>query len=179
MGSVLYAAMQTRPNIAFAALRLARFNYCYNDNYIILIDEIIRYLWATRGYIICYNGQINGESKSAKAFICYNNASFANDVINQKSSQNYIMMLFGGLISYRANRQNTITTSIIEAELLALSQTVREYIYVFRLFETLTFKLNEPLEIRCDNSQIIRLLTEEFAKLKTKLKHINVHNHWL
>jgi DNA-binding CsgD family transcriptional regulator len=44
VGSVLYAAMQTRPNITFAALRFARFNYCYNDNYITLIDGIIRYL---------------------------------------------------------------------------------------------------------------------------------------
>jgi hypothetical protein len=88
-------------------------------------------------------------------------------------------MLFGGLISYRANRQDTVTTSTTEAELLALSQIAREYIYISRLFEALTLKLNEPLEIRCDNSQIIRLLTEESAKLKTKLRHVDVHNHWL
>jgi hypothetical protein len=48
-----------------------------------------------------------------------------------------------------------------------------------RLFEALTLKLNEPLEIRCDNRQTIRLLTEESAKLKTKLRHVDVHNHWL
>jgi hypothetical protein len=89
------------------------------------------------------------------------------------------MMLFGGLISYRANRQDTVTTSTTEAELLALSQTARECIYISRLFEALTLKLNEPLEIRCDNSQTIRLLTEESAKLKIKLRHMNVHNHWL
>jgi hypothetical protein len=88
-------------------------------------------------------------------------------------------MLFGGLISYRANRQDTVTTLTIEAELLALSQTARECIYISRLFEALTLKLNELLEIRCDNSQIIRLLTEEFAKLKIKLRHVDVHNHWL
>jgi hypothetical protein len=44
MGSVLYAAVQTRPNIAFAASRFARFNYCCDDNYITLIDGMIRYL---------------------------------------------------------------------------------------------------------------------------------------
>jgi hypothetical protein len=179
MGSVLYAVMQTRPNIAFAALRLARFNYCCNDNYIILIDGVIRYLWAIRGYIIRYNGQIDGGSEFAKAFICHNNALFANNVINRKSSQSYIMMLFGGLISYRANRQNTVTTLTTDAKLLALSQTARKCIYIFRLFEALTLKLNKPLEIRCDNSQIIRLLTEESAKLKTKLRHMDVHKHWL
>jgi hypothetical protein len=88
-------------------------------------------------------------------------------------------MLFGELINYRANRQNTITTSTTEAKLLALSQTARKYIYISRLFEALTLKLNEPLEIRCNNNQIIRLLTKKSAKLKTKLRHMNVHNHWL
>jgi hypothetical protein len=143
----------------------------------ILIDGIIRYLWAIQGYIIRYDSQIDGGSEFAKAFICHNNASFANNVTNRKSSQSYIIMLFGGLISYRANRQNTVITLTIEAELLALSQTARKYIYISRLFEALTFKLNKPLEIRCNNSQTIRLLTEESAKLKTKLRHVNVHNH--
>jgi GTP cyclohydrolase FolE2 len=88
-------------------------------------------------------------------------------------------MLFGELISYRANRQNTIITLTTEAELLALLQAARECIYIARLFEALTLKLNKPLKIRCDNRQTIRLLTEEFAKLKTKLRHVDVHNHWL
>jgi hypothetical protein len=87
------------------------------------------------------------------------------------------MMLFGGLISYRANRQNTVTTLTTEAKLLALSQIARECIYMSKLFEALTFKLNKPLEIRCDNGQIIKLFTEKFAKLKIKLKHVDVHNH--
>jgi hypothetical protein len=89
------------------------------------------------------------------------------------------MMLFGGLISYWANRQDAITTLTTEVELLALSQAARECIYMARLFEALTLKFNKPLEIRCDNRQTIRLLTEKSAKLKTKLRHVNVHNHWL
>jgi hypothetical protein len=82
MGSMLYAAMQTRPDITFAALRLARFNYYCNDNYMTLIDGMIRYLWVTRGYIIRYDSQTNDKSEFTRAFICHNNASFANDVIN-------------------------------------------------------------------------------------------------
>jgi hypothetical protein len=126
-----------------------------------------------------YNGEFNNVSEPVKVFVCYIDALFANNVTNRKSLQNYIMMLFGGLISYRANRQNTVITLTTEAELLALSQAARECIYMARLFEALTLKLNEPLEIRCDNRQTIRLLTEESAKLKTKLRHVDVHNHWL
>ena len=35
------------------------------------------------------------------------------------------------------------------------------------------------IEIQCDNVQTIRLVTEEITKLQTKLRHVDVHNHWL
>jgi hypothetical protein len=61
---------------------------------------MIRYLWAIRGYIIRYGGQADGGSEPARAFICHNDALFADHVADRESSQGYIMMLFGGLISY-------------------------------------------------------------------------------
>jgi hypothetical protein len=33
--------------------------------------------------------------------------------------------------------------------------------------------------IHCDNKQTIRLVTEDVAKLQTKLRHVDIHNHWL
>ena len=89
------------------------------------------------------------------------------------------MMLFGGPISWRANKQDTVTTSSTEAELLALSQTAKEAICLGRLFKGLMLELDEPLAIQCDNRQSIRLVCEESAKLQTKLRHVDIHNHWL
>jgi hypothetical protein len=43
------------------------------------------------------------------------------------------MKLFGGLIGWRANKQDTVITLIIKAELLALAQAVKELIYVNKL----------------------------------------------
>jgi hypothetical protein len=43
------------------------------------------------------------------------------------------MKLFGGLIGWRANKQNTVITLIIEAELLALAQAAKESMYVSKL----------------------------------------------
>ena len=62
------------------------------------------------------------------------------------------MKLFGGLIAWRANKQDTVTTSSTEAELLALSQTVKEAIFISRLLKAMTLRLNEPLIIDCDNT---------------------------
>jgi hypothetical protein len=89
------------------------------------------------------------------------------------------MKLFGGPVAWRANKQDTVTTSSTEAELLALLQTAKEAMYLSRLFRALSLELDEPLSIECDNRQTIRLLVEEVAKLQTKLRHVDIHSHWL
>ena len=89
------------------------------------------------------------------------------------------MTLFGGPIAWRANKQDTVTTSSTEAELLAVSQTAKEAIFLGRLFVSMKLVLDEPLVIQCDNQQTIRLVCEESAKLQTKLRHVDIHNHWL
>ncbi|KAK1912636.1 hypothetical protein P3342_004572 [Pyrenophora teres f. teres] len=46
-------------------------------------------------------------------------ASFADNTVDRKSSQGFILKLFGGAIAWRANKQDTVTTSTTEAELLS------------------------------------------------------------
>lgn len=53
-------------------------------------------------------------------------ASLADNTLDRKSSQGYAMKLFGGMIGWRANKQDTVTTSATEAELLALAQAAKE-----------------------------------------------------
>jgi len=62
------------------------------------------------------------------------------------------MKLFGGPITWRANKQGIVMTLSIEAELLALLQTVKEAIFISRLFKAMTLQLNKPLIIKCDNT---------------------------
>ena len=139
------------------------------------VDRVIQFLYGTRHKAIHYGRDTGG--KGAQAFICASDASFADNYADQKSSQGYLMTLFNGPISWRANKQDTVTTSSTEAELLALSQTTKEAIFLSRLFKALTLNLNEPLTINCDNTRTLRLVTEDSAKLVTKLRYVDIHNH--
>ena len=177
MGSLLYAAITTRPDVAFAVSRLARSNHNPTPTHHEAVDRVIKFLYGSKHMAICYGGE--GGGPEAQAFICASDASFADNTADRKSSQGYIMMLFNGAISWRANKQDTVTTSSTEAELLALSQTAKEGIFLSRLFKALSLDLNEPLTIDCDNTQTLRLIKEESAKLVTKLRHVDIHNHWL
>ena len=105
-------------------------------------------------------------------------ASFGDNSIDRKSSQAYTMKLFGGLVGWRANKQDTVTTSTTEAELLALAQATKESLFVSRLLAELTIRLDDHhITIQCDNKQTIRLITAEIATLQTKLRYVDIYNH--
>ena len=49
-----------------------------------------------------------------------------------------------------------------------------------RLLKELSISLDDShIRIECDNKQTIRLVTEEVAQIQTKLRHVDIHNHWL
>ncbi len=119
------------------------------------------------------------KNSEIQSFICISDILFADNMLNQKSSQNYIMLLFRESIAWKINKQNTVTTSSTEAELLALSQIMKKAIFISHLLKTFMLIINKSLIIKYNNKQTLRLVMKNFMKLSTKLWHVNIHNHWL
>jgi len=172
IGSILYAAVITRPDIAFAVSRLARFNMNPGPEHHQAADQVLNYLQGSTALAL----QLGGED----GFVVSSDASFADNSLDRKSSQAYVMKLFGGVIGWRANKQATVSTSTTEAELLALSQAAKESLFVSRLLKELDIRLDDhQIKILCDNTQTIKIVSKEIGHLHTKLRHVDIHNHWL
>ncbi|KAI1680269.1 RVT-2 multi-domain protein [Pyrenophora tritici-repentis] len=187
IGSLLFAAVNTRPDVAFPdsatinrigmidsylVSRLARFLTNPGPLHQEAADRVLLYLESTKLLSLSFGGD--------DQLVVASDASFADNTADRKSSQGYVIKLFGGLIAWRANKQDTITTSTTEAELLALSQVAKESMFVRMLLEELRVELTEKtITIQCDNTQTIRLINEEISQLTTKLRHVDIHNHWL
>lgn len=172
VGSLMYAAVCIRPDIAFAVSRLSRFLTNSRPEHHEAADRALRYLKGTRNRALQLGG---GDTFGVES-----DASFADNSVDRESSQAYIMVLFGGTIGWQANNQATVTTSTTEAELLALSQAVKEGTFVMRLLKEIHVRFdNEKLTVECDNTQTIQLVNEEGFKLQTNLRHVDIHNHWL
>ena len=69
--------------------------------------------------------------------------------------------------------------SSTEAKLLALSHATKEVLWWKRFFPAIKFDPDHHTDIACDNQQTIRLLTKSSSALNTKLRHIDIHGHWL
>jgi hypothetical protein len=62
---------------------------------------------------------------------------------------------------------------------LSLSTVAREVIWWRRFFANIKFDTQQITQIHCDNLQTIGITTKETVKLETRLRHVDIHQHWL
>ena len=70
-------------------------------------------------------------------------------------------------------------TLITEAKLLMMLHTRKQAIWWENLFQKLHFDIGHKLYIKNDNQQTIHLLTAQTPILMTKLRHVDISQHWL
>ncbi|KAF6524751.1 hypothetical protein HZS61_010546 [Fusarium oxysporum f. sp. conglutinans] len=183
VGSILYAAVVSRPDISYAASQLSQHAMNPSPEHLRYANRVLSYLQTTQYYAIEFSGSVDNatevEPGDDEVLQQSSDASFADDPETRKSTQGYLMKLFSGAIMWQSSKQKTVTTSTTEAELLSLSHTARETIALYRLFEQIQFDPQHQPRILCDNQQTVGLIQKERPQLTSKLKHIDIHNFWL
>ena len=125
-----------RADAAFAVSTLSHFLANPSKIHLMAITWTLRYLYGSRFLAIVYGAPIGADAPTlTDMLIIASDASFADDVESRRSSMGYTILLFGGLIAWRAARQDTVSTSTTEAELLALAHVGKEIMALIRLFE--------------------------------------------
>ena len=193
VGSINFPAVITRPDVAQAASKLAEHLTNPSPRHAELAERVLIYLTQTKSLAIEFDGlsiqskvvylaksdSDDIDNQSRITFLASSDASFADDFNTRYSSQGYIFTLFNGPIDWKANKQKTVTLSSTEAELLALSTTGKETMWWTRFFDAISFDPGHKTFIQCDNRQTIRAFTSESARFTTKLRHVDIHNHWM
>ena len=62
---------------------------------------------------------------------------------------------------------------------MAVSAAARELIATIRFVLQSGFKLDQNVELQCDNRQTVDVINKPAPTLTTKLRHIDIHHHWL
>jgi Reverse transcriptase (RNA-dependent DNA polymerase) len=174
VGSVGYATT-TRPDCAFALHKLSLFLQNPAPEHEEAVDQCIAYLHTTKSYALEYGS----NDSNIPIFQCASDASFGDDTLRRWSTEGGIFKLFGGLIDCFSALQRSVTTSSTESELLALSHICAWLFWWRRVFDNLQLDLDSETTVNCDNLQTVRLLMKESPKLVTKLKHVDIRQHWL
>lgn len=171
VGSILYLAQCTRPDIAFAVNNVSRFNNNPGSAHWVAVKRILRYLKGTINQKLVFTH----SSDSGIQGFC--DADFASDVDKRRSCTGYVFVLQGGAISWSSKRQQTVAISTTEAEYMALSNATQEAIYLKQFYEEFGMNRDQPIIIHCDNKSAINLASNDIYHPRTK--HIDVKHHFV
>ncbi|XP_057426375.1 secreted RxLR effector protein 161-like [Lotus japonicus] len=114
IGSLMYAMISTRPDIAFAVGKLSRFTSNPSRHHWHAITRVFKYLKGTMNYGLSYVG-------FPSVLEGYSDASWINNVEDSFSTSGWVFLLGGGAISWASKKQTCITSSTMESEFVALA----------------------------------------------------------
>jgi hypothetical protein len=168
VGSLLYIACNTRPDIASTVNKLTKYMTEPKQEHWDMLMDLLGYLKCTKSM-----GLHLGRSDVCSA---YCDADYASDVDKRRSHTGWCFLLFGGVISWQSKCQPTVAASTTEAEYQAAAAAAREALWLRQLFADLGLPCT-PLVIRCDNQGALSSLDNPQVTQRTK--HIDVIHHFV
>lgn len=171
IGSLLYLALRSRPDILASVIILARFQkaptrYCHQA-----VKRVLRYLQGTSNYGMLYNA---GELK-IQAFV---DSDYAGDITDRKSMTGFAIKLGEATCIWTSKKQPTVVLSTCEAEYHAITMCVKEVLWLRRVISEAGFAVSNPTPLHSDNQGAIKW-TESEKCPSTRAKHIDVGVHFV
>lgn len=169
VGSLLYLAQATRPDISFAVNAVSQ--YCSNPGrrHWEAVKRILRYLKGTAGNRLVYKKDGNSQ------VVGYTDADWGGDPDTRKSTTGYVFVLQGGAISWSVKRQPTVALSSCEAEYMALSRTIQEALWLRNLQQPIFEE--QKITILCDNQSAISIARN--GSYNPRTKHVDIRYHFV
>ena len=169
VGSLMYAAMGTRPDIAFATSTVAQF--CDNPGWVHweAVKRIFRYLLGTKKLELVYGG----ESRGIVGYVDADGASQE----HRRAISGYVFMVDGGAVSWSSKKQELVTLSTTEAEYVAQTHAAKEAVWLRRLLTELFGPMEGPTTLFSDSKSAIALAQDGHYHARTK--HIDIRYHFI
>jgi hypothetical protein len=127
VGTLLYAAISTRPDISFAVNKLTQRMQSPTVRDAKACDRVFRYLAGTKTHGLLFGRQrSNMASLSSVAVSAYADSDWASDREDRKSITGWIAMVNGDPVSWASKKQKVVSQSSTEAELYAEAAAINE-----------------------------------------------------
>jgi transposase InsO family protein len=169
VGALNWAALSTRPDIAFAVATVARFAANPGPVHWEAVKRIYRYLAGTRELWLTY-----GEMQRALEGYTDADGSMAED---RRAITGYAFLIDGGAVSWSSKRQEIISLSTTESEYVAATHGMKEALWLRTLLSDIFGSLADATTMFSDNQSAIALARDHQYHARTK--HIDVRYHWI
>ena len=153
VGELIWAMTTTRPDLAFASVKLSQANSCPDEHHYHGVKHALKYLYRTRddglyfwrtaprpefkeGPLSCINSNkqdllnTNRLEQDAHIVHAYADSDWASCVKTRRSFGGAVIRLAGGTIAYKSKFQPTVAGSSTEAEFMAAYDTGKMILFV-------------------------------------------------
>lgn len=168
VGSILYLAMCTRPDVATAVGILARHANTHDIDHVEALKRVVGYLYSTADLGISYHPQAETQANRPQVVqrahhpqrlergnrpISYCDADYAGSV-DYRSTTGFVVFLNGGPVVWASRIQKLTAQSTAEAEVIAATDCVKEVVHLRLLLSELGFShvCDEPTPVMEDNA---------------------------
>jgi hypothetical protein len=169
IGSLMYAMVCTRPDIAHAVGAVSRFMTNPGKQHWEAVKWILRYLRGTTDRCLCFR---RGELK-LQGFV---DADFAAEVDHRRSTTGYVFTVGTTAVSWISQIQKIVALSTTEAEYIAVTEASKEMIWLQGLLEEMGFK-QEKNVLHSDSQSAIHLAKN--SAFHSRTKHIGLRYHFV
>ena len=163
--SVLWAAMNYRPDIAYAVGVLAQFIQKPDNLHWEALKCIIVYLGSTKDLWLTFGG----ESPAAIEGFC--DVDWASST-HCHSISGYSFHMGQGTVTWSSKKQQVIALSTMEAEYIALTHAVKEALWLSAFLSKIQAAPLGGVKVNCDNQGAIVLSKDNNFHARTK--HIDI-----
>nr|KYP46555.1 Retrovirus-related Pol polyprotein from transposon TNT 1-94 [Cajanus cajan] len=169
VGSLMYAMVCTRPDIAHAVGVVSRFLSNPGKKHWEGVKWILRYLKGTSGINLLFkrgNFTLQG----------FSDADLGGDLDTRKSTTGYIFTLGRTAVSWKSKLQNRVALSTTEAEYIAISEAAKEMIWLKNFLSELG-KEQKNAPLFSDSQSAICLAKNPV--FHSRCKHIQLRYHFI
>lgn len=169
IGTLMYLAVATRPDIMFAISYLSQFNDCYGEEHFKCAKRVLRYLKGTKSVGLIFK-------KTRRELHGMADADWGACKLDRKSFSGYCFKYAGTAISWMSKKQKTVALSTAEAEYVALTEAAKEAIHLRTLFKDLGANY-DSIVILNDNQAALKL--SQNTMVTSKSKHMDLKMHFI
>lgn len=167
IGSLLYLATITRPDISFAVNYLSRFCNKPMKSHQAMVKRVFQYLRGTTTAGIHFGGD--------RELVAYTDSDFGGDSETGQSTSG-VLVLRGGPVVWYSQKQRLVATSTAEAEYRAAVSVIDDVCWIKRIaLELGILENDQPITLKVDNMSAIHMLQNAHEGKTTRgKKHIEI-----
>ena len=173
VGSLMYLAIATRPDIAKAVGVLSRFTANPGLQHWKAAIHLCRYVSRTVNYKLTYAP----DPLNTDFFTCYSDADHGGNPDNGRSTSGMVVKMGTGAISWSSRLQSIVALSTTEAEYVSAVSAAQEILWLRSLFKEMGYDIKQPTTLCMDNQSALQVMKN--PEHHGRMKHLNLRFYWL